>query len=112
MLWYKKLNWIYWHIKNYYFDFVKIPSCKNFVELSNNDWKVNWGNIDIPKSFSQHLKQCYIDGDNHLKEYSSEHIKKKLNYQLSKVVTKELLEDINAHTEIESWFQLIQQKIA
>lgn len=83
-----------------------------FVELSNNDWKVNWGNIDIPKSLSQHLKQCYIDGDSHLKEYSSEHIKKKLNYQLSKVVTKELLEDINAHTEIESWFQLIQQKIA
>lgn len=85
---------------------------KPFVELSNNDWKVNWGNIDIPKSFSQHLKQCYIDGDNHLKEYSSEHIKKKLNYQLSKAVTKELLEDINAHAEIESWFQLIQQKIA
>lgn len=83
-----------------------------FVELSNNDWKVNWGNIDIPKSLSQHLKQCYIDGDSHLKEYSSEHIKKKLNFQLSKVVTKELLEDINAHTEIESWFQLIQQKIA
>lgn len=83
-----------------------------FVELSNNDWKVNWGNIDIPKSLSQHLKQCYIDGDSHLKEYSTEHIKKKLNYQLSKVVTKELLEDISAHTEIESWFQLIQQKVA
>lgn len=85
---------------------------KPFVDLSNDQWKAEWKNFDIPKKLSLHLKTCYADGDINLKEYSSEHIKKKLCYQLAKVLTKELLEDMNAHTEIDSWIQLIQQKVA
>lgn len=82
-----------------------------FVDFYNDDWKVNWSNLDIPTTLSAHLKQCYADGDTHLKEYKPEHIKKKLNYDLSKKLTKELLIEIGAFEEIESWITLIQEKI-
>lgn len=82
-----------------------------FVDLTNSDWKSDWRNIDIPKKLSEHLKQCYENGDSHLRDYKSEQIKKKLNFELSSLLTKELLDDFGVYEEIESWVQLIQQKV-
>ncbi|MDQ1209911.1 putative ATP-dependent endonuclease of OLD family [Acinetobacter baylyi] len=83
-----------------------------FIDFSNDQWKSEWNSIDVPKKLSQHLKYCFENGDRSLKEYSSEQIKKKLNYELSKVLTKDLLKDIGAYEEISSWIQVIQQKVA
>lgn len=44
LLWYTRLNWIYWHIKNYFSDFFKMPSYKSFVELSNK-YAVEWAKL-------------------------------------------------------------------
>ena len=41
MLWYKAINGIYWHIRNYFFDMFKMPHYKNFVELVNK-YAVEW----------------------------------------------------------------------
>lgn len=35
LLWYTKLKWIYWHMRNYFSKFFKMPSYKTFVTLSN-----------------------------------------------------------------------------
>ncbi len=82
-----------------------------FVDLTNSDWKSDWGDLDIPKKLSAHLKQCYETGDSHLRDYKSEQIKKKLNFELSNHLTKELLDDFGVYAEIASWIQLIQQRV-
>jgi len=41
LLWYVKLKWIYWHMKNYFHQFFKMPSYKTFVELSNK-YSLEW----------------------------------------------------------------------
>lgn len=35
LLWYTKLKWIYWHIRNYFHKYFTIPCYKNFVTLAN-----------------------------------------------------------------------------
>lgn len=41
LLWYTKINWIYWHIRNYLIWMFKMPSYKTFVELSNK-YALEW----------------------------------------------------------------------
>ena len=53
MLWYTKLNWIYWHIKNYFNSMFKMPSYKSFVELSNK-YALEWVKLlSIIMNFNQ-----------------------------------------------------------
>lgn len=94
---------LYQHCYNY-----SIP----FIDLNNEQWKTTWKNLDIPKQLNTHLKHCYTQGDITLKEYSSEHIKKKLCYEASQKLTKELLRDMGAYDEINEWMSHIQQKIS
>lgn len=83
-----------------------------FVDLTTQDWKTGWYNIDIPKKLSEHLKTCYLQGDSHLRDYKSEQIKKKFNSDLSKLLTKDLLIDLGVYDEVNSWIHYIQEKIA
>lgn len=82
-----------------------------FIDLNCEQWKITWKDLDIPKQLSTHLKHCYNQGDIKLKEYSPEHIKKKLCYEASQKLTKELLIDMGAYDEINEWMNHIHQKI-
>lgn len=44
LLWYTKMNWIYWHMRNYYFEYFKMPSYKTFVCLSNR-YSFEWTSL-------------------------------------------------------------------
>lgn len=44
LLWYVKMKWIYWHIRNYFSKFFNMPSYKTFVELSNK-YSLEWANL-------------------------------------------------------------------
>lgn len=79
-----------------------------FIDTSDNQWKDTWKDQDIPKSLSMHLKKCYENGDRSLKNYKAEEIKKKFNLELSKNLSIELLQDMNAYNEVYGWFEHIK----
>ncbi|WP_201581402.1 hypothetical protein [Psychrobacter glacincola] len=64
--------------------------------------------MNIPKSLSAHLKECYKNGDRNLKEYNEKEIKRKFNLELSKDLSVGLLQDMDAYTEINEWFEHIR----
>lgn len=82
-----------------------------FINTSDNQWKTNWKDNDIPKNLNIHLKACYQNGDTHLKDYSQNEIKKKLNLELSKHLDLELLKDIDAYDEVNGWIEHIKNKV-
>jgi transposase len=44
LLWYTRVKWIYWHIRNYFCRMFKMPSYKTFIELSNK-YALEWVEI-------------------------------------------------------------------
>ena len=79
-----------------------------FIDTTNTQWIDTWKDKNIPKSLSLHLKKCYENGDRGLKEYSEKEIKRKFNLELSKKLSIELLQEMDAYTEINEWFEHIK----
>ena len=66
------------------------------IQLSE-EVKKNWDNTDIPRTLQK------------LTGKTEKTIKKELTRQLSKKMTRELFEELNAWDEVQSWFQTIKQ---
>lgn len=98
-------NYIHPSLYNHCYQF-SVP----FIDTTDIQWKANWKDKDIPKNLNIHLKGCYANGDINLKEYSQSEIKKKFNLELSKHLSVELLQDMDAYTEINGWFEHIKTR--
>lgn len=79
-----------------------------FIDMADSRWIDTWKDMNIPKSLSAHLKECYKNGDRNLKEYNEKEIKRKFNLELSKDLSVGLLQDMDAYTEINEWFEHIK----
>lgn len=99
-------NYIHPSLYNHCYQF-SVP----FIDTTEIQWKANWKDKDIPKNLNIHLKGCYANGDINLKEYSQSEIKKKFNLELSKHLSVELLQDMDAYTEINGWFEHIKTSV-
>ncbi|MFW1829598.1 ATP-binding protein [Acinetobacter sp. ULE_I092] len=99
-------NYIHPSLYNHCYQF-SVP----FIDTTDIQWKANWKDKDIPKNLNIHLKGCYANGDINLKEYSQSEIKKKFNLELSKHLSVELLQDMDAYTEINGWFEHIKTSV-
>jgi len=73
------------------------------LKVSLDGYKANWGQCDVPKVL---IGLCMQNVTNAAEREKS--IKSWLNRSLSKKITKEDLEDIDAWDEIKLWFKKIR----
>lgn len=87
------------------------PIQKEFINLTS-DWRISWPNRDIPKEFSEFLKlEKKEEGNIKIKNESTNKIKEVFSSELSKLMTKELFEDLGAYDEVNGWFEKIKEYI-
>lgn len=77
--------------------------------INNNErWREQWVSHDIPKELNSFLKNLSERENREIKNHSTSKIKSKFAQEAAKLMTTELLEDLNAYDEVNGWFNKIK----
>lgn len=79
-----------------------------FIE-TEGAWLDSWKTKDVPKELSFFLKELKKEKYKHIIGEGPETIKKILNEKGASLMTIDLLEKLNAHAEVKSWFDKINE---
>ncbi|UZN22389.1 AAA family ATPase [bacterium 3DAC] len=92
-------NYVHWRlIQNFFRE-------KHNCDIDFSSVQENWDNLDVPKYVMEYLaKKCK-------KDIPEKEIKRIINYSISKKMTKELFEELNAWQEVRGWFEQIRRLI-
>ncbi len=87
------------------------PTNRVFVDTQTDTWKKDWKDLNIAKEFSNMLKGEVEGGNSEIKGHSQQKVKTKLCEKLADKMTKDLLIDLGAYSEVSGWFDFIKSKL-
>lgn len=82
----------------------------DFVDLSNDSWKIGWGDKNIPNELSLFIRTEHDSGNNELKNFCSESVKKCIAKN-SHHMTNELFIELGVLDELSAFFEAIKSKL-
>lgn len=77
--------------------------------IDNEGWRQEWVNHDVPKGLNEFLNKLSSLQDRDIPNRASSKIKKKFADEGSKLMTVELLQDLNVFEEVDYWFNGIKE---
>lgn len=86
------------------------PIQDNFMH-DNEGWLEEWKEKNIPKDLSSFLKNLKAAGNNAIKNEGPSSIKRIFCTEAAPLMTVELLQDLQAHDEVNGWFNIIKEAI-
>lgn len=81
---------------------------KHYFIFDNEYWKDDWVSHDVPKGLNSFLINLSESEGMEIKNHSVSKIKSKLAQEAAKLMTTDLLEDLNAFDEVNGWFNKIK----
>jgi putative ATP-dependent endonuclease of the OLD family len=86
------------------------PIDEDFVP-TNEGWLENWKNKNIPKDLSTFLKGLKAAGNTEIRDEGQASIKRIFSTQAAPLMTIDLLHELEAHDEVDGWFNKIKEAI-
>jgi len=86
------------------------PIEDDFVEI-HEGWLDNWKGKDIPRDLSTFLKELKSSGNNEIRDEGSQSIKRLFSTRAAPLMTIDFLHELEAHDEVNGWFDKIKEAI-
>jgi hypothetical protein len=87
------------------------PITEDFVNFEE-PWLEKWATANVPKELSAFLKELKRFGNTAIREEGSESIKRIFSEKAARLMTEQLLRELNAYDEVEEWFARIKSAVA
>lgn len=86
------------------------PVDEDFVETKEG-WLEDWKNKNIPKDLSTFLKELKVAGNDEIRDEGPASIKRIFSTRAAPLMTIDLLHELEAHDEVNKWFNRIKEAI-